>query len=162
MINMRHIQRNLLFALVCLVIPCTVAQAQNDEAFIQYRQKVMLSQSASMGAIGDIMKNKLPYSDHILTHALDMQRMSKLMSEAFKKEITAGKTDAKPELWKEWDKFTAAVQAFEQESSRLAEVAAQSSNMEVIGAQVKKVGDACSSCHKPYRKPKEDSYKNKP
>ncbi|HEY7495405.1 MAG TPA: cytochrome c [Candidatus Tectomicrobia bacterium] len=162
MITMWHMQRSLLFALVYLAIPLAGAWAQSDEAFIQYRQKVMLSQSASMGAIGDIMKNKLPYSDHILSHALDMQRMSKLINEAFKKEITAGKTDAKPALWKEWDKFTAAVQAFEQESGKLAEVAAQSSDLEVIGAQVKKVGDACSNCHKPYRKPKEESYKNKP
>jgi cytochrome c556 len=137
------------------------AQAQEDEAFIQYRQKVMQSQGASMGAIGDMMKHKLPYSGHIFTHAQDIQRVTKLIGEAFKKDLAAGKTDAKPEIWKEWEKFEAAAQALEQESGKLADVA-QSGNMEAIGAQVKKVGDACGNCHKPYRKPKEESYKNKP
>ena len=28
-----------------------------------------------------------------------------IVGEAFKKEITEGKTDAKPEIWKEWEKF---------------------------------------------------------
>jgi cytochrome c556 len=147
--------------LVCLALPFAGAQAQEDEAYIQYRQRIMQSQGASMGAIGDIMKNKLPYSGHIATHAQDIQRITKLIGEAFKKEIATGKTDAKPELWKEWDKFVAAADAVEQESGKLAEVA-QSGNMEAIGAQVKKLGDACGTCHKPYRKPKEESYKNKP
>jgi cytochrome c556 len=150
----------MLLLLACLALPLTGIQAQEDEAFVQYRQKIMASQGASMGAIGDIMKNKLPYPGHIYTHAQDIQRISKLIGEAFKKEVAAGKTDAKPEIWKEWDKYMAAAEAVEQESGKLAEVA-QTNNMEAIGAQVKKLGDACGNCHKPYRKPKEESYKNK-
>jgi cytochrome c556 len=161
MLKTWSISWKLLLLFVCLAIPWAGAQAQGDEALIQYRQKVMQSNGASMGAIGDIMKNKLPYPGHIFTHAQDIQRMSKLIGEAFKKEITAGKTDAKPEIWKEWDKFEAAAQALGEESGKLANVA-QSGNMEAIGAQVKKLGDACGNCHKPYRKPKEESYKNKP
>jgi cytochrome c556 len=161
MTTLRPILVVLLLTLACLALPLAGAQAQEDEAYVQYRQKVMTSQGASMGAISDILKNKLPYSGHIFTHAQDIQRSSKLIGEAFKKEIAAGKTDAKAEIWKEWDKFTAASQALEQESGKLADVA-QSGNMEAIGAQVKKLGDACGNCHKPYRKPKEESYKNKP
>ena len=159
--TIRPILGGVLLMLGCLVLPFASAQAQEDEAYVQYRQKIMAGQGASMGAISDIMKNKLPYPGHIYTHAQDIQRISKLIGEAFKKEIAVGKTDAKPELWKEWDKFVAAADAIEQESGKLAEVA-QSGNMEAIGAQVKKVGDACGNCHKPYRKPKEESYKNKP
>ena len=80
--------------------------------------------------------------------------------DAFKKDIAAGKTDAKPEIWKEWDKFTAAANAMGLEAAELAKVA-QNGNMEAISAQVKKLSDTCGNCHKPYRKPKEESYKNK-
>jgi cytochrome c556 len=145
--------------ILCLALPLTGAQAQNDEAFVQYRQKVMSSQGASMGAINDTLKNKLPYQDHIAVHARDIAATSALIGEAFKKEITEGKTDAKPEIWKEWEKFLAAAEALEKESNALAEVA-KSGDMEAIAAQVKKVGGACGDCHKPYRKPKEQSYKN--
>jgi cytochrome c556 len=149
-----------MIVLVCLAVLFTVALAQEDEAMVQYRQKVMTSQSASMGAINDILKNKLPYSNHIFTHAQAIQRMSSLVPEAFKKDIATGKTDAKPEIWKEWDKYTAAAEALGQEAAKLAEVA-QKGDMAMITDQAKKVGEACGSCHKPYRKPKEESYKNK-
>jgi cytochrome c556 len=160
---MARVQHNLcgcLAVLICLVFTSAIVQAQEDEAFVQYRQKVMTANSANMGAIGDILKHKLPYQSHIAAHAQDIQRMSTLIPDAFKKDIATGKTDAKPELWKEWDKFTAAADAMGREAAELAKVA-QNGNMEAISAQVKKLGEACSNCHKPYRKPKEESYKNK-
>src|SRR5262245_40953973 len=58
---MTRVQRNLcrcLVVLVCLVVTLAVAQAQDDDAYIQYRQKVMVSNGANLGAIGDILKNK--------------------------------------------------------------------------------------------------------
>src|SRR4029453_14455780 len=129
-----------LLVLACLAWPLAGAQAQEEEAYIQYRQKVMQAQGASMGAIGDILKNKLPYTGHIYAHAQDIQNTSKMIGEAFKKELAAGKTDAKTEIGEKWDKFVGAGEALGQESSKLAEVA-QSGNMEAIGAQVKKLGD---------------------
>lgn len=160
---MRTIRRNLrtlVILLVSLSVPFTTVLAQEDEALTQYRQKVMTSQGTSMGAMNDILKNKLPFPNHIVAHAQDIQRMTVLIPDAFKKEITAGKTDAKPEIWKEWDKFVTAAEALGQEAAKLAEVV-QKNDMEAITAQVKKVGDACGTCHKPYRKPKEESYKSK-
>jgi len=160
---MARVQRNLcgcLAILICLVVTTTIVQAQDNEAFVQYRQKVMMSNGANMGAIGDILKNKLPYQSHITAHAEEIQRMSILIPDTFKKDVADGKTDAKPEIWKEWDKFTAAANDMGREAAELAKVA-QSGNMEAISAQVKKLGDACGACHKPFRKPKEESYKNK-
>ena len=147
----------LLLLFVCISFPLMEAQAQ-DEAFLQYRQKIMKSHGASMGAIGDILKNKLPYKKHIAVHAKKLQEESTLIADAFKKEITAGKTDAKPEIWKDWGKFTAAAEKLNQESAKLDRVA-QSADMAAIGAQVKEVGKSCGGCHKPFRKPKEKRFK---
>ncbi|RMF87738.1 MAG: cytochrome c [Nitrospinota bacterium] len=146
-----------LIAFTLLLFPLSV-QAQSDEAFIIYRQKLMRANGAHMGAIADILKKKLPYTDHIATHAQGIHLVSKLIADAFKKEITAGKTDAKPEIWQDWEKFTAAADAMGKESARLAEIA-QSGDMQAIVAQVKKLGGTCGDCHKPFRKPKEESYK---
>jgi cytochrome c556 len=149
-----------LLLVFCLVLPLTVVWAQSDDAFINYRHKLMKSLGASMGAIGDILKNKLPYHNHIATHAKDIQQISTLIEEAFKKEITSGKTDAKPEIWKDWNNFRSATRALEQESAKLAEIA-QSGNTAAIFAQLKKVGAACGGCHKPFRKPMEESYRRR-
>lgn len=161
---MARVQHNLcggLAVLICLVVTPVSIQAQEEGAFVQYRQRVMMANSANMGAINDILKNKLPYPSHITAHAQEIQRMSMLISDAFQKDIAAGKTDAKPEIWKEWNKFTGAADAMGREAAELAKVS-QGGNMEAISAQAKKLSDTCGDCHKPYRKPKEESYKNKP
>jgi cytochrome c556 len=158
MVHLRRFMGTLLLVLVVLALPLASVQAQSDEAAIGYRQKVMQANGANMGAIGDILKNKLPHQGNIVQHAYQIQSASQLISSAFKQQVTAGKTDAKEEVWKDWDKFVAAAKELEQESNKLATVA-QSGDMTAIDAQVKAVGKACGDCHKPFRKPKEQSYK---
>lgn len=148
----------LLVGMLGLVLMLTGAQAQDDEHFLGYRQKVMQAIGASMGGIGDILKHKLPFAGHIETHASDISRMSTLIRDAFEKEITEGRTDAKPEVWQDWDKFAAAAEALQEESAKLADVAS-AGDMAAIGAQMKNLGKACGDCHKPFRKPKEERFK---
>jgi cytochrome c556 len=148
----------LLLCVICIALPLTSALAQSDEAFITYRQKVMQSIGANIGAIGATLKNKLPYQDNIATHAQEIQLASTLIASAFKKEITAGKTDAKPDIWQDWDKFTTAAKHMGEEAGKLAMVA-KSGDMAATAAQLKALGKACGNCHKPFRKPKEESYK---
>lgn len=155
---MRQMWTKLFLPALCLALPLGAAEAQSDGAFLKYRQKLMQAQSASMGAIGHILKNKLPFRGHIATHAKGLNGLSKLIPEAFKKEITAGRTDAKQDVWKEWDKFVAASEKLGQESAKLAEVAA-SGDMGAIGAQMKAVSASCGGCHKFSRKPKGERFK---
>jgi cytochrome c556 len=158
MVHVRPSMGTCLLVLIALAVPLASVQAQSDESFIEYRQKVMQSMGANMGAIGATLKNKLPYQSHIVHHAYQIQSASQLITDAFKKQITAGKTDAKPEIWQDWNKFAAAAKQLEDDSGKLASVA-QSGDMAAIAAQVKAVGKACGGCHKPFRKPKEESYK---
>ena len=144
--------------LICLTLSLASVQAQSDEAFIEYRQRVMGSIGANMGAVGDTLKNKLPYQDNIAKHAQGIHLASTLIESAFKKEVTDGATDAKLDIWQDWDKFTAAAKKLGEESEKLAQVA-ESGDMAAIGTQVKALASACGDCHKPFRKPKEESYK---
>ena len=155
---MKRMLSKTLLIFASVAIASTGAQAQDDVAYLAYRQKVMKSIGINTGSIGDILKNKLPYTENIATHAKAIQEASKLIESAFKKEIAEGKTDAKPEIWQEWKKFVAAAKKLEEESGKLAVVAA-GGDMAAIGAAMKQVGNACGSCHKPYRKPKEERFK---
>ena len=147
----------LLVGMLGLVLMLTGAQAQDDEHYLGYRQKVMKSMGASMGAIGDILKHKLPFAGHIGVHASDISRMSAVIAEAFEKEITEGRTDSKPDVWQDWDKFVGAAEALQEQGAKLAEIAS-GGDMAAIGAQVKNLGKACGDCHKPFRKPKEERF----
>jgi cytochrome c556 len=134
--------------------------AGDDVAVIKYRQKIMQAQGAAMGAIGDILKNKLPHEKDIASHARVLAITAKLIPGAFEKPVKTGKTDAKPEIWEKWDHY-------ERDATRLAEAAdklakvAEGSDAAAVGAQVKEVGGACQHCHEDFRKPEEQSYKSR-
>jgi cytochrome c556 len=157
MIKIRQKLGMAVVVVACLSIALTSALAQTDQDYLTYRQKLMAANGDHMGAIGGILKSQLPYTDHIAIHAQSIQALSKLIEDAFKKEITEGKTDAKPDVWQDWQKFVDAAKLLGEESSKLATVA-KSGDMEAIAAQVKATGKACGDCHKPFRKPKEERF----
>lgn len=139
-----------------------LVEAQDDDApLAEYRQRLMTGMRAGMASIGDILKYKMPYSsDHFVIHAKNIGAYSELIPDAFKKELTAGATDAKPEIWENWDDFVAKAQALGEESAKLA-AAAEAGDTAALMPQVKALGDACRGCHNVYRKPEEESYKRK-
>ena len=59
-------------------------------------------------------------------------------------------TDALPAIWQRWTDFQAKAAQLEQESAKLAAVAA-SSDFKSISAQFRVVGQTCSACHTDYR-----------
>ena len=151
-----------LVALVSLGLGLALVQAQDEPVpELEYRQRLMKAHGASMGSIGDILKYKLPYdSNHIATHAKNISQYAKLIPDAFKKEVTAGLTDAKPEVWKNWDDFAAKANAVSEASAALA-AAAGGGDMRAMMPHVKAVGDACRGCHNTYRKPEEERFERK-
>jgi cytochrome c556 len=159
---MRLIRTTTLLAVLAALLLLTLdgAYAQDDKAFIEYRQKIMQSQLANIGAIGDIMKHNLPFAKNVAMHAEAIHATSQLIPIAFEKKVTAGDTDAKPDIWSDYSGFKEKAKALQEESEKLAQVA-KSGDRDAIGAQLKKVGGACGACHKEYRKPKEESYKMK-
>jgi cytochrome c556 len=139
------------------------AQAQvgpSDKAVIEYRQLVMGAVGSNMGAIGGILKNQLALPGAIAIHAQQMAESAKLMGPAFKQKVTVGKTDAKPKIWSDWAKFEQAIADYEKAATKLA-AAAKGSDAAATGAAVKALGESCGGCHDDFRKPKEQSYKNR-
>lgn len=140
-----------------------VASAQAapaDEAVIEYRQNLMSAVGYNMGAIGSIMKHQLVLPGAVANHAQQMADAAKLVAPAFERKVTAGKTDAKPEIWQDWAKFERAIADYQKAASDLA-TAAKGSDPAATGAAVKALGESCSGCHESFRKPKEQSYKNR-
>lgn len=142
------------------VLSTSLAALAADDPFIKYRQKLMGANGANIGAIADILKFSLPYQDNIEVHANQLSKLASLIPSAFEKDVSEGLTDAKPEIWQDWDQFKAYADDLAEASDKLAEIAA-AGDMPAVGAQVKEVGNACKQCHEDFRKPKEESYKNR-
>ena len=146
--------------LLLALLGAGVAQAEDDKAWIEYRQKVMSAIGAEMGGIGDILKNGLPITPSIEYHATAISQSSHLVAPAFKQKVVAGATDAKPEIWSDPAKFQQAIDKMKSEADLLA-AAVGEGNMDLVPERVKALGKSCGGCHESFRKPKEESYKNK-
>ena len=123
----------------------------DSKGIIKYRQNVMKATGGHMGAIVDILKNRLPLADHIVDHARSIEQNSKMTLAMFPKGSGLGETKAKPTIWENWSKFESAVQDFERESAKLAKVA-ESGDMEALAKQVRATGKTCGGCHRNFRK----------
>lgn len=154
------LKRVTLLVSALLVLAISGAQAQDDDAHLAYRQKLMKSVGANKGAIDDILKNGLPFHDNIAAHARALQEASTLIESAFKKEITEGRTDSKPEIWQEWEQYLAAAGKLGEASASVIAAVASGDEAALMTA-TKALGGSCGGCHKPYRKPKEESFKRR-
>ena len=123
----------------------------DSHGIIKYRQNVMKSVSGHMGAIVDILKNGLPLEEHIVDHARSMLKISRMTLSMFPEGSGKGQTKSKQVIWEKWSEFESAARDFEQESSKLIDVA-QSSDKEALSKQVRATGKTCSGCHRNFRK----------
>lgn len=150
--------------LVCVMASLSAVSAQADGheadvAMTQYRQSVMAGVGANMGAMSGIMKNGLNLPGHVANHAGQLAESAKLIAAAFQTKTTSKDTDAKAEIWTDWKGFEMAIADFEAAAKKL-QAAATSGDAAAMGPAMRGLGKSCGGCHKSFRKPKEESYKN--
>jgi len=127
------------------------AAVDEPENVIAYRQSVMTAINGHAGAIVAVVKGQVSFIEHVAAHARGINAMSKLIPGLFPKgtdNFEFADTRALPDIWQDRPRFEAAAKDLERESAKLVEVAA-------IGTQLQKVGEACGSCHKPFRAEKD-------
>ena len=123
----------------------------DSHGIIKYRQNVMKSTAGHMGAIVDILKNRLPLEAHIVDHARSMLQISRMILSMFPEGSSKGRTRSKQAIWENWSEFESAANNFERESAKLSEVA-ENGDMEALAKQVRATGKTCSGCHRNFRK----------
>ena len=63
------------------------------------------------------------------------------------------KTEALPEIWQQWDKFSASADELEQAATKALQ-AAQAEDRDSLNGAIRDMGRTCKSCHKQFRKAK--------
>lgn len=136
----------------------TVLADDHAAGAVKYRQTVMKSIGDHMGGISMVMKGETEVEDiglHVGEHAKGINASAMLIAGAFKAQVEdpSGSTEAKPEIWSDWDGFVKAAEKLEATSAALAEAAA-TGDKDAMGAALKEVGGACGVCHKAFRQKK--------
>jgi cytochrome c556 len=149
----RSLAIGLLAGAALLALAQGAAQADSADKVIAYRQLVMKSIGAHIGAIVSVVKGEVSYTGHVAAHASAIAAAARMIPDIFPEGTAEGETRAKPEIWQDWEKFTAAAGTVQREAAKLAEVAA-GGDVAAIGAQLGALGNGCGGCHKPFRKEK--------
>lgn len=137
------------------------ARAADDaKNVVAYRQNVMKGIAAHITQIAMVAKGEVSFTDQVAGNARSIATAAMAIPAIFPKGSAMGEagveTAAKPEIWQQWDKFTASAEAVQAEANKLAEVAEGGGDMAAIGAQLGELGKACGGCHDSFRQKKDE------
>jgi len=148
--------RRLILLLAGALVAGNISAALADshaEAAVKYRQAVMKAIGAHTGAIAAVVKGQVDYGDHVAHHAASLAEMGSITADIFPQGSgpdAYADTEATNAIWAKADEFQAAVDAFKNQSAKLAEVA-QGGDMQATMAEFQNLGKTCGGCHKPFR-----------
>lgn len=119
----------------------------------QYRHDVMEFVKYSYSNIAQLMKGTAEHEGHLAKNARIMAMAASMSKAAFEKDTRGmeGATEARDEIWENWDDFANRMDKFEADAAALA-TAAEGGDMSEIGPAFKKTMSNCKSCHDDYRK----------
>jgi len=138
-------------AAITLAAPAQAQFAKPEDA-IKYRKAALTVMAAHFGRVAAMANGRIPFDANVAaSNAATAEMMSKLPWAGFGEATDKGDTKARPEIWSDKAKFTAASEKMQGEMTKLAMVA-KGGNLDAIKAQVGATGGSCKACHDDFRK----------
>ena len=128
------------------------AQFAKPEDAIKYRQAAFTLMGRHFGSLGAMANGKAPFNAATAASDADvLAAVHMLPFRAFGEGTDLGKTDAKPEIWKEQAKFKQASENMDGEMTKLV-AAAKSGSLDQLKAAFGPTAKTCKACHDHFRK----------
>ncbi len=123
---------------------------------VKLRQETMKKLGGHMKAIKTFLETGEGSADDIAKRAAEINDIAGKIPSLFPEgtgmdEVKDPKTGAKPEIWLEWEKFTAAAKGLGERSTALKTAASNGGNQAIAAAFEEMGQNGCGTCHKPYR-----------
>lgn len=143
-------KRSSLFALIVTATVALPAAAQfkKPEDAIRYRQSAMFLQGETLGRVFAMAGGKVPFDAKVMNDNISLvDTLNHLQFTAFLDGTDKGaKTQAKPEIWTQRDKFNAAAKRSQDDVAKLV-AAGKTGDLDQIKSAVGAVGKSCKACH---------------
>ena len=121
---------------------------------VKQRMELMVSLGKAMKSLNAMIRGKTDLDpDNAESAARLIQKHGAQMTKMFPKGSMQAPTEARPEIWTDWERFQALASSMEAEAGKLA-AAGRSGDRKAIALQFRRVGKVCSSCHKDFRRKK--------
>jgi cytochrome c556 len=145
-------QMRLVFTLSAFCVAAAAFAQKKPENVIHYRQSVMDMIGWNFGPLGAMVKGKIPFdAKEFALHAQRLEFLGPQVLEGFSKGSDKGaETDAKAEIWTNFDDFQSKLGDYIDESKTLNEVA-KTGDEDKMKEQFKKTASTCKACHDKYR-----------
>lgn len=130
-----------------LVATAALAHQGVQNPAVKARMNLMVEVKEATATIGGMVKGAIPFdADRAAQARADLIDHARQIPAAFQARETDPASEARPEIWTDWDGFTQAAEEMEQ-----AATAIDTSDHATLQDGLRKLGASCSGCHKPYR-----------
>ena len=123
------------------------------ERAVEYRQAIMNVIGWNFKHMAAMVKGEVPFDQAAFSaHAAELQQAASmnLLSGFPEDSDDSDETDAKPDIWMDWEDFQSKFNDLRQQSDQLAAVAAKG-DPEASRKQFGATGKTCKACHKAYK-----------
>lgn len=134
------------------VLGAGIAAAQDPGAVIETRKAGLKQAGGAMKAVSEWVKDGNGTPDDVQKAAATLMQVAGAMPNWFPAGtgVGVGKSEAKPEIWKNPADFQAKIAAFQAEAKTFQTVAA-TGDKAAIGKQLGATGGTCKACHDAYK-----------
>ena len=146
------IKSRVLFAFCALSAAVPAANAGALEDAVEYRQAVMNVFSWNLGHMGAMVKGEVPFDKAAFArYAGDLSNAASLhVLDGFPDDSVSDDSDAKDEIWLDWEDFEAKYGKMREATAAL-DKAANGGDEAAMKAAFKETGGSCKGCHKAYK-----------
>lgn len=139
--------RKILIAGFILAGSVAYAETAATDPDVIARQTLMKEMGGAAKALGEMAAGKSAYDQATADKAkATLADHAASIGAKFEKNPTDPGSEAKPDVWTNWDDFLADAKALETAATAL-----DTSSAEAIGAGMGAIGGACKACHTEYR-----------
>ena len=132
--------------LVGLGLALTALPTVASEGHLDYREHVMEAVGGHMQSAVDIIRQKVPYQDHLSMHVNALADLAAISDLLFPEGSEGG--DALPAIWSQPDDFAVAIDNFKTAATGLKTAV---DTGEGVGPAFQALGQSCKGCHDDYR-----------
>jgi cytochrome c556 len=128
------------------------AQFAKVEDAVKYRKSALSVMETHFSRISAVVKGEKPYDNAaVAADAALVETLSTLPWSAFPADSETSDSKARPEIWKEQDKFKSAAEKMQTEVAKLS-TAAKSGDLAAIKTAFGAAGQSCKACHDDFRR----------
>jgi len=152
MTKIRHYLVPLFFAFSATGIQAADSAEKVAARAVDYRQGVMNVYAYNVTSMGEMVKGKTEFdASAFARHAKDLAAAAGLdVLAGFPEDSLNDDSDASESIWLDWDKFQEKHKALQEQSAKLAEVAAGGDEA-AMKEQFAQTGKTCKGCHDDFK-----------